>query len=166
VISPYSFQRIQFLEKFHPYESLFTPIKLSSSFSSLIWYCISIINVHETLIKLHWDWHKKKHWPKHRKWKFTLPTVITVNQRHQLLLVFALLQLQPHPKPEPTCRLENYLQTCFFFADTCWAQYYSHRVKLSNIEHALVLVKHFSLLFNPNTIIHWLTQSHQYYWVR
>jgi hypothetical protein len=35
-------------EEFYPHESLFTPIKLLSSLSSLIWCHISIINAYET----------------------------------------------------------------------------------------------------------------------
>jgi hypothetical protein len=38
-------------EEFHPHETLSAPMKLLSSLSSLIWCHISIINVHETLMK-------------------------------------------------------------------------------------------------------------------
>jgi hypothetical protein len=50
-------------EEFYLHETLSTPIKLLSSISSLIWCNISIINVHKTRMKSHWDWHyTKQYW--------------------------------------------------------------------------------------------------------
>jgi hypothetical protein len=45
-------------EEFHPHETLSTPMKLLSSLSSSIRCHISLFNVHETLMKPHWDWPK------------------------------------------------------------------------------------------------------------
>jgi hypothetical protein len=47
-------------EEFHHHETLSASMKLLSSLSSLIWCHISIINVHKTLMKSHWDWPYKR----------------------------------------------------------------------------------------------------------